>query len=103
MAGAQRRGVPVSKPKTTESRQKHHLDRRADRLITEGEGKADDLLTTQEVADWLGVSGQWVLLGRCENYGPPFVKPFPEVTRYRRGDVIKWLRERVRLAANEYA
>jgi hypothetical protein len=98
-----RRGAPKKTKDTDETsslRQRHHLDRRADRLADEGKGNADELLTQQQVADWLGVCEQWMLTGRSQNYGPVFVRPFPEVIRYRRGDVVKWLRTRARLAAD---
>jgi hypothetical protein len=95
--------LPVARPEVTGCR-RHHLDRRAGRLADEiaGEGKPDDLLTSFEVAGCLSVTEQWMWTGRRENYGPVFIQPFPEVIRYRRGDVVKWLRARARLAA-EYA
>jgi hypothetical protein len=94
----------VAKPEVT--KQRHHLDRRADRLADEGEkGAADELLSSCQVAHWLGVTEQWVVAGRLKNYGPPFTQPFPEVTRYKRRDVVKWLRARARVYAStrEYA
>jgi hypothetical protein len=89
----------VAKPEPKQ--QRHHLDRRAARLAdeVESEGTADDLLTSQQTADCLGVTDQWMWTGRVQNYGPPFVKPFPEVTRYKRRDVVRWLRSRARLHA----
>jgi hypothetical protein len=85
--------------------QRFHLDRRAGRLADEIEskGKADDLLTEGEFADSLGITRQRVWNIRVRNIGPPFVSPFPEVVRYRRGDAVKWLRARARLHAAEYA
>jgi predicted DNA-binding transcriptional regulator AlpA len=76
-------------------KQKHHLDRRADRIAAEGEaGGADDLLTTRQVADWLGVTEQWVETGRTKGYGPSFVKLSSKIIRYKRDAVLKWLRAR---------
>jgi predicted DNA-binding transcriptional regulator AlpA len=75
---------------------KHHLDRRADRIAEEGDGNDDDLLTSRELADWLGLTADWVELGRSKNYGPKFIRLASRVVRYRRGDVIAWLRERAR-------
>lgn len=43
---------------------RHHLDRRADRLAEHGQGNLDDLLNTVEVAAWLGVSIQFLEIGR---------------------------------------
>ena len=76
---------------------KHHLDRRASKLVGEP-GNDGDLLDTSAVADWLGTSEQWVELGRKAVYGPSFLKVGPWV-RYRRGTVRAWLRKRAKAAA----
>jgi hypothetical protein len=48
---------------------KHRLDRRAAALIEAGgEGDDDDLLSTRAVAHWLGVSTQWIEIGRSRGY-----------------------------------
>ena len=64
-----------------------HLDRRAADLAVQGTavGKADEWLTTEQLADWLGVSKQWVELRRKLGDGPPFFRPSPNAIRYRRG------------------
>lgn len=83
---------------------KHHLDRRTASLIEAGrDGGDDDLLSTRDVADWLGVSDQWLEIGRCKGYGPPFVRISPRRIRYRRGAVIAFLRERQYASTREYA
>jgi len=81
---------------------RHHLDRRAEKLAGENVGAEDDLLSTRKVADWLGVSTQWVEIGRSKKYGPKFVRVGPRVIAYRRGDVLKWLRERTHASTAEY-
>ena len=95
----------MAKPETNK-RQRHHLDRRADRIADQGEskGNANDLLTAAEVAEMLEITEQWVNQCRIKNHGPRFIETPSKATviRYRRGDVIKWLRERAR-AAKEYA
>jgi len=73
---------------------KHHLDRRAHELLEEGRGDPDELLTTAAVAEWLGVSTQWLETGRSKGYGPPFVRLSPSRVRYRRDRVRTWLDER---------
>jgi hypothetical protein len=80
---------PIHKPK-------HHLDQRADSIIALGaiDGDDDLLLTTPQTALWLGVSIQFLEIGRSQNYGPPFVTLAPRVVRYRKDEVNKWLRER---------
>ena len=99
----------MAKPKiaghrTGAPKKRFHFDRRADGLADrcEKDGKADDLLTSCRLADLLDVTEQWVITNRREGSGPPFIQPYPEVIRYRRGTVVQWLRERARLAS-EYA
>jgi predicted DNA-binding transcriptional regulator AlpA len=80
---------------------KHHLDRRADQ-IANVVGYDDDLMNTSAVAEWLGISTQWLEIGRCKKYGPKFVKLGTNLIRYRRGDVRAWLKERTRASTSEY-
>jgi hypothetical protein len=76
-------------------RKTHHIDKRAHALVTPAsEDKSDDLLTSQELAAWLGVSRQWVEIGRSQGYGPKYVEVAPHSIRYRRDDVNKWLNAR---------
>jgi predicted DNA-binding transcriptional regulator AlpA len=82
---------------------KHHLDRRADRIVGADIGADDELLSTRQIADWLGVSTQWVEIGRSKNYGPPFRKISARCIRYLRGDVLKWLKARSYASTAEYA
>jgi predicted DNA-binding transcriptional regulator AlpA len=74
---------------------RHHLDRRAGQLLANApQLNADTLLSTRELADLLGVSQQWLELGRKRGYGPPWVRLGPHTIRYPYGKVIKWLRTR---------
>jgi len=84
---------------TATSPTRHHLDWRAGGLAESAKGNADDdLLTTRQIAEWLGVSTQWCDIGRSKTktggYGPPSIKLSPRCVRYRRGDVVAWLKER---------
>ena len=83
---------------------RHHLDRRAADLAAEGAaaGEADELLDTTEVSEWLGISVEWVEIGRSRGYGPAFVRLSPRRVRYRRSDVLAWLAERTHASAREY-
>jgi hypothetical protein len=81
---------------------RHHLDKRADNLIAVSSGADDDLLGTADVAKWLNVSTQWLEIGRCKNYGPPFLRLSSRYVRYRRGDVRAWLQERTHRCTKEY-
>src|SRR5947207_8590513 len=82
--------------------QRHHIDKRADALA-EAEGDEDDLLDTREMSAWFGVSTQRLEIGRIRGYGPPYKTISPKRTRYRRGDVRPWLRERTHRSTSEYA
>jgi predicted DNA-binding transcriptional regulator AlpA len=78
---------------------RHHLDRRAAQLLTTIKVKRppaadDDMLSTQQVADLLGVSEQWLEVGRVKNYGPPFIRLAPRLIRYPRAGLVKWLKQR---------
>lgn len=74
---------------------RHHLDKRA-ALLAGVKGDDDELLTTPETAQWLGVTVQWLELGRMKNFGPKFLKLSNRVIRYRRGHVRAWLKTRAR-------
>jgi predicted DNA-binding transcriptional regulator AlpA len=82
--------------------QRHHLDRRASMLAELGAGPPNDLLPTRAVADWLGVSVQFLEIGRHRGYGPKFVRIGPARIRYRRADVLTWLDERTFASTSQY-
>ena len=81
---------------------KFHLDKRIDSIV-DAPGGDDDLLTAAEVAAWLGVSVQWVDIGRSEGYGPPFQKLGDRLVRYHRAKVKAWLLARTHYSTSEYA
>lgn len=82
-----------------------HLTKKAVELadIGKSEGGPDDLLTSEDVAKWIGTSQQFVELGRLKGYGPRYTRLSPRVIRYRRCDVIKWLESRTHASTAEYA
>jgi predicted DNA-binding transcriptional regulator AlpA len=82
--------------------QRHHLDKRADAVAAAGAGAPDDLISTKELATWLGLSEQWVEIGRHRGYGPPFLRLTPRRVRYRRCDVLAWLEQRRHQSTAEY-
>ena len=82
---------------------RHNIDRRASRILTDVEGDADDLLTTGATAQWLGVSEQWLELGRTRKYGPKFTRLSARMIRYKRSDVLAWLKTRTHSSTAEYA
>ncbi len=75
---------------------RHHLDRRAAQLLatTIKTTTKAGMLTTQQLADLLGVSPQWLEVGRIKNYGPPFERLGPRLIRYKPDGVVKWLKQR---------
>jgi hypothetical protein len=88
-------------PKVSRSKRTRHqpafylLDRRADQIANIGIGAdPNQLLNTRETADWLSVSYQWLEIGRCKKYGPPFRRVGPKTIRYHVGDVLAWLETR---------
>ena len=76
------------------------LDRRAVRLADEleAEGGVDDIFLTDALADRLGISKQWLEIGRCQGYGPEHVK-IGGMRGYRRDAAVGWLRERATVHA----
>lgn len=89
-------------PKTSEKPKRHHLDKRAAEIAS-SPGSDDELLTTVQIAAWLGVSTQWLEIGRSKGYGPPFERLSPKCIRYRRGKARKWLDGRTHSSTAEYA
>jgi predicted DNA-binding transcriptional regulator AlpA len=84
---------------------RHNLDRRALALIDQANAGTDDqLMTTPEVAVWLGVTDAWLEIGRSKSkgYGPPYIRLSPRRVRYHRGTVKKWLAERAYQRTTQY-
>ena len=81
----------------------HHLDKRAADIAAQGEGPLDDLLDTPAIARWLGVSTQWLEIGRYRGYGPTYLRLSPRRVRFRRRDVLAWLEARAHQATAEYS
>ena len=82
----------------------HHLDKRAGAIAAAAAGEdEDELLTTTQVAEWLGVSEPWLEIGRHKGYGPPFVAIAPRLIRYPRSSVLAWLHERTHRCTREYS
>jgi hypothetical protein len=74
---------------------RQRLDKTAMAAIADApEGQDDALLTTTQTAAWLRVSPKWLEKARCRGYGPPFIKVTPRCVRYRKGDLIAYLRNR---------
>lgn len=80
---------------------RHHLDRRSRELIAEGAGDPDDLLTTSELCEWLGVSTQWAEIARHKGLGPRWVALSTRRIRYKRSAVLEWLASRTRQSTRE--
>jgi hypothetical protein len=83
-----------------------HIDRRAGQLVAqfgdEASSNLDDLLTTEAVAEWLGVSKQFLEIRRGQNNGPPFKRISPRKIMYLRSDVLAWLRRRTFASTKDY-
>jgi hypothetical protein len=73
---------------------RHRIDRTAEIRITQAPpGDDDALFDTPNAAAYLQVSTQWLELGRCKGYGPAYVKQ-GRLVRYRKADIIEYLRSR---------
>lgn len=83
---------------------RHHIDVRVPKLLSDPEaaGGKDDLLSTPQLAMWLGVSIQWLEIGRHRGYGPRYIKVTGRIIRYKRSDVLAWLEERAHHCTAEY-
>jgi predicted DNA-binding transcriptional regulator AlpA len=66
-------------------------------------GDSDDLLTTSEISEWLGLSTSYFEIGRHKGYGPPYIRVTARRIRYRRADVLAWLAARKHRRTAEYA
>jgi hypothetical protein len=78
------------------------IDRRTHRLVDVNFGP-EETRSTKEVAAWLGVSVQFLEIGRTRGYGPKFVRIPKRFVRYRAGDVLDWLNSRTHACTSEYA
>jgi predicted DNA-binding transcriptional regulator AlpA len=82
----------------------HHLDKRAGAIAAAAAGEDEnELLTTTQTAEWLGVSEPWLEIGRHKGYGPPFITIAPRLVRYLRSNVLAWLHERTHQCTREYS
>jgi hypothetical protein len=82
---------------------RHHLDKRASAVAADARDRdPDELLTTAATAEWLGLSSQWLEIGRHRGYGPHYIRLSPRRIRYRRADVLVWLKLRSHQAVAEY-
>jgi hypothetical protein len=88
--------MPVHQPKT------FHIDKRAAAIADAGAGDDDELLSPSQVADWFGVSHQWLADRRDAGDGPPFERITPHIIRYRRDKVRAWLDARSYRSTREY-
>jgi predicted DNA-binding transcriptional regulator AlpA len=88
--------MPVHKPRS------FHLDKRARSIANAGTGDGDELLTTDQVAEWFGVSCQWFEHRRNAGDGPPYERIARSIIRYRRSKVRAWLDARSHRSISEY-
>lgn len=47
-------------------------------------------LCTQQAAQYLQVSTQWLEIGRVKGYGPPYIK-LSRMVRYKTSDLDEWM------------
>ena len=49
-----------------------------------------EYLSTEQVAAYLGMSRQWLEIGRHKGYGPPYIK-LGHAVRYKRSALDEWM------------
>jgi hypothetical protein len=82
-----------------------HIDRRAHQIIAQSgdaAGNPDDLMSVEAVADWLGVSKQFLDIRRTQNNGPKFTRVSARRIMYQRSDVLSWLEKRKFASTKDY-
>ena len=76
----------------------YHLDRLAGRFADAGAHMdPDQLLSTNQLANWVGRSAAWFEKLRLDGGGPRYLRISRRCIRYRLADVVDWLRERERI------
>jgi predicted DNA-binding transcriptional regulator AlpA len=83
---------PSGKPKS------FHIDKRAAMISAADAGDDDELLSTQQVAQLLGVSEVWLKKRLADGTGPPSKLLSPRCRRYPRSLLRPWLEKRDREA-----
>ena len=74
---------------------KFHINKRAASLRdAAAAGSDDELLTTEQLAQLMGVSEVWLKKCRADGTGPPHQMLTPKCVRYRRGAYRRWLEQR---------
>ena len=61
----------------------------------------DCLLRETEAARFLGFTPRALQAWRCRGGGPKYVRISRRAIRYRRGDLVAWIEERVRSTTSE--
>lgn len=80
-----------------------HLDRRIGDLLKKGQALSPDaLIKTVDLADWLGVSPQWVEIARHRGDGPPYLRLSARKILYKVSSVLGWLGQREFRATAQY-
>src|SRR4051812_18422698 len=83
---------------------KHHIDRRAHKIIAAADTNTPDrLYSTKQLADWLGASTQFLEILRSKGAGPKFIRLAPRLIKYRHADIIEWLDARAHARTTDYA
>ena len=81
-----------------------HIDKRVGRLLADpvSDGSGEELLTTEQVAEWFQCSTQWLEIARTKDTGPPFITLANRMVRYPRGGCREWLEKRSYNSTAEY-
>ena len=64
---------------------------------------ADQLLTPEELGEYLGMTKQQLAIMRVKGHGPRFLRASANNIRYRWGDVTQWIDANSHTSTDEYA
>jgi hypothetical protein len=78
--------------KSTRKRPCFAIDKRIDAILALDNG-LEEMLSTKQLASWLGISAGWLSVRRADGTGPPFEKDGYNI-RYPRGKARVWLKSR---------
>lgn len=78
---------------------RYHLDKRAAQIAAAIPPIDDELLSSKQLALFLGVNEQWLQKRRRNGTGPAWFALSPRRIKYKKSDVVAWLQTRINVRA----
>ena len=69
-------------------------------MMEKTEQRPEPLLTTKEVAEFMGLSAYTLSRYRMDGIGPNYIQVGPKMIRYKRADVEEWVNKMMAKKAN---